>query len=387
MKVKKSTIYIFFYALCGFIEVLTYSRYSDIIPQWIFSGIKISVIFALIIIQFDRNNLQNKISLKKLFLVILIVTSLIFVYINSTIGLNLILIMVFMLSGKDIKYKKLLRASLISLLTGWGFVTLSSLLGIIENRVYTHSFVGTISKTYGFNYYAYPSMLCFTCGLIYLYLRKKIKLLDIIIVLLINYTASLVYTTRIYFLTMIVFAAWLLLTEITHFIQLNSRVWNFIATAGYSLCYIGNFIFYYLYNPANPIWVIINQFSTGRLKIGNEAISDYKITLFGQKIIMYGNVERVYGNITTGQNYIDSGYLYSVLSYGIIFSLVLIICYTIIFRFLLKSNEKFLFGWMVMFMLLNIPNNYLLSIFINPLLLLFMPALKTINPVNKRKNL
>src|SRR5699024_4578028 len=73
----------------------------------------------------------------------------------------------------------------------------------------------------------------------------------------------------------------------------------------------------------------------------------------------------------------DSGYLYTLLAYGILFTLLLLLCYTWIFQYLYRQKEVLLYGWLGLFMFLNIFNNYLLLLEINPLLLLTLTAVRS----------
>ena len=91
---------------------------------------------------------------------------------------------------------------------------------------------------------------------------------------------------------------------------------------------------------------------------------------------MYGNAERVYGKVSAASNYIDSGYLYTLLSCGILFTLLLLFCYTLVFQYVYYQREVLLYGWLGLFLFLNIFNNYLLLLEINPLLLLTLTALR-----------
>lgn len=373
--------YLAAYVVYIFYEVLSYSRYVSILPNMVFITMKLTIVGLLLLSVF----LFKTMSFKELVVDFILFTLGIAVAVQSTKGFSLLIIVLFIMCSSHIDYWRLLYVTMIVLFLGWLFVTGSSLIGILENRTYARPALGLTAQTYGFNYYAYPTMALFTCSVIYLiYHRQRCSYLRLIAVFLLNYFAAQVYTTRVYLWALTAFELYLILTCKWKFIKLKSRIWDFIARWGYLACFAGTYIVYSNYDKSRPFWAAANAFLSGRLQLGKQGLDNYQLSLFGTEVIMSGNAERVYGNVSTESDYIDSGYLYTLLAYGIVFSLIIILCYTLVFRYLYLKQEILLYGWMGLFMILNIVNNYVLLIEINPMLLFTLTAWKEKANIRKK---
>lgn len=89
-------------------------------------------------------------------------------------------------------------------------------------------------------------------------------------------------------------------------------------------CLMGGLV--YLYDKNEFVSKTVNDLLTGRLSLSYEGIQNYGIHLFGQAIEWVGGT--VYYDTETdfsSYNYVDSSYIQILLSYGIIFLIVLLI--------------------------------------------------------------
>ena len=275
---------------------------------------------------------------------------------------------------------------MIVLFLGWLFVTGSSLIGILENRTYARPALGLTAQTYGFNYYAYPTMALFTCSVIYLiHHRQKCSYLRLIAVFLFNYFAAQVYTTRVYLWALTAFELYLILTCKWKFIKLKSRIWDFIARWGYLACFAGTYIVYSNYDKSRPFWAAANAFLSGRLQLGKQGLDNYQLSLFGTEVIMSGNAERVYGKCIYRVRLYRQWLSIHAPSLRNCFQPYHYFMLYLVFRYLYLKQEILLYGWMGLFMILNIVNNYVLLIEINPMLLFTLTAWKERANIRKKK--
>ena len=78
----------------------------------------------------------------------------------------------------------------------------------------------------------------------------------------------------------------------------------------------------YFFQPSLTFFRLFDKLLSGRLKLGNKALEDYGLTLFGQTMPMNGNGGSL---VHLGGNYffVDSSYLLVYLRYGIIFLLLI----------------------------------------------------------------
>lgn len=77
----------------------------------------------------------------------------------------------------------------------------------------------------------------------------------------------------------------------------------------------------YFFQPSLTFFRLFDKLLSGRLKLGNKALEDYGITLFGQTVPMNGNGGSL---VYLGDNYffVDCSYLLVYLRYGIVFLLL-----------------------------------------------------------------
>ena len=82
------------------------------------------------------------------------------------------------------------------------------------------------------------------------------------------------------------------------------------------------------------------------------------------------------GRVIDNYFYIDSGYAYSLLGYGIVFTVLIIFMYSVIYYYCCKNNKKKLFIWITAVALFTMINNTWITLEYNPLLFLFFPVFR-----------
>jgi predicted PurR-regulated permease PerM len=98
-----------------------------------------------------------------------------------------------------------------------------------------------------------------------------------------------------------------------------------------------------MYDPQIYWMKRVNQALKGRLSLGQNAINNYGIHLFGKHIEMTGNGMDAYGQISTETySYVDSFYVQILLRYGIVFVLVLAFMLTVVMYRSYKNNYFYL---------------------------------------------
>ena len=83
--------------------------------------------------------------------------------------------------------------------------------------------------------------------------------------------------------------------------------------------------------------------------------------------------------------YVDSGYVYTLISYGIIFFIILIFLYSFLFQKAVRDNEFKLAIWCLVICIFSVINNIMLKISINPLPILALDAFTKWNAGKKTK--
>lgn len=110
------------------------------------------------------------------------------------------------------------------------------------------------------------------------------------------------------------------------------------------------------YNANIPMWVRIDEFSHSRVRLNHQGIVKYGVHLLGQQVVVNSDqtdMDKYF--------YIDSGYMKALLSYGIIFTALLLLVYMLIFRAAIRIGDRVLCIWIFCIALYSVFNNLLTS--------------------------
>lgn len=92
-----------------------------------------------------------------------------------------------------------------------------------------------------------------------------------------------------------------------------------------------------------------------------------------------------FGNVSyTKYFYIDSGYIYAILGYGVLFTLVVIFMYSYLIYYATKRNDKNLFIWLIIVLVFTVVNNTWVSLAVNPVLMCFPIVFRSRNSMEER---
>lgn len=127
----------------------------------------------------------------------------------------------------------------------------------------------------------------------------------------------------------------------------------------------------YFYNEDNAILSKLNDLLSTRLELMYKAFQSYGLSLFGEKIkwVGFGGqtdpalVERTY-------NFVDCGYAKMLLDYGIVFTVLVCVGYALMYKYAIKKQEYILMLAVTMILLVSIMEPRIVSIEMNPFVLL-----------------
>lgn len=257
-------------------------------------------------------------------------------------------------------------------------------IGVITDYIYygTGSDAQRNAHCYGFTYYSKMPFILFYCLLVYLCLRReKMNLIEYAGILLLNWFIYRQTTLRLtYYLTIFVVAAALLLRWWRR-LNLNRKPVLFLAGIGFSAGTLVTYFIMRLYDSSNAFWNRLPGTIYSRIRLMSEGYHIYGVRLLGSYIKMAGN--SALGNPET-YFYIDSGFAYSLLGYGLIFTVVVVILYTVLFRYSCYVNDKYLFIYIVAVLIFTMINNTWVTLNYNPVLLFSLPALEYLQAHRKK---
>jgi len=139
------------------------------------------------------------------------------------------------------------------------------------------------------------------------------------------------------------------------------------------------FLIFYLvlrYDDSNGNMIILNFLLSGRLRIGQEALVENGLTMFGQKYVQYGGNSPLYL-----YNFIDSAFLQLFIIFGICYTLLFLFAFTYIAYRAYKRGDKVLLIAIFIAGFSGMIAQHFIQIYMNPLLI----ALTASHKENKNK--
>lgn len=378
LKIKKRHSQEWFFLAILYIYVST-QLISASTLDYMLPNISLKIVKCVVLLGAIFSILTNKkYSLKRLIIMVFIAIVLMIMLVVGNYFIAIAIPLLLALASDVTDYKSILKCIVLSVILTTATVIALCALNIIPDYTYTHK-MGDVVRTAhscGFKYYSSPGYICMTVTAIYLYQREDISFLKLGIIELVSCGLYLVHTnqTAIIFSTLLL-VAYIVTRKIKVF-SFTNKFWRFVSIITPSFLCFGTFELINLYKKG--ILILPSYFGTlsGRLFYSVRAINEYGISLFGTKVAMYGVTQLVYGNAKSAF-YIDSGFLYSFIAYGVVCTILIVLIYTLIYRYVASIGDGFSFVWMGGILALCVINNYLLSCYANPFIFLLPYALRS----------
>lgn len=119
------------------------------------------------------------------------------------------------------------------------------------------------------------------------------------------------------------------------------------------------------YDSTDMGWMVANALLSGRLRIGQEAIEEVGTPLFGQVFEMFSSA-RADGS---SYNYLDSSYIQSLVIYGVVLTLLMIVAYVVIIRQAFKRNDILLIMSIIFVGISGMIAQHFIEFYMNPFLI------------------
>lgn len=303
---------------------------------------------------------------------------LLFTLIVSRTALNsdILFITPFVIGAKNVSFRDIMKWYLLLNTMFLLSVMIIALLGIIPNLIYRSTFRAT-RYSVGMIYPSCISAHFLYMALAYCYLRfGKLNLLDYVGIFIIDCIVMKLTNTRLDFLAVLLLIPIMIITQRAYkgfkCSKVLSSFW-WMATPVFSTITIFSS---YFYNSASHFWNKLDSLSSGRIILGYRAFQKYGVRLFGQSIAEHSfagtdghKLANLIGVPTGKYFYIDSSYIRMVVLWGILFSLLILICLTVV---ALKStiNRTYILSAIILISSLNsMFEPHVIQIIYNPFLL------------------
>ena len=251
------------------------------------------------------------------------------------------------------------------------FVFFCYIVGLSEDHVVLRDnlSIGSLelqNHSYGFWYYSTPAYFFMTLVNVGLYYKRKTCTISFLLLMIVlSFGIFYIFVTRLQLLCNLSLILAIIIVYKIRLISVTSILWKYLG-----LCLYPGFmlLMWYVFSSdeiTTSDWFIASDIVlNGRLSINVDSFKEYPVNLLGNFI------EYSEGNILEDYFYIDSGYVFSLLNCGWVFTLYLVISYSFLFVKIYEAKEAFLYLWLFFFGILNLFNNFLLSPVFFPLILL-----------------
>ena len=268
--------------------------------------------------------------------------------------------------------KRILTISAILTATVIFVVVLCSQIGLSQNVTW-YRWGGDLAKdkvreSLGFIYASTGASLYFGFILQYIFLRKErtrawefaiLELVQVFFFIKTDSRLPFYFGTAViilFFIESLCKTPWRFTRHLKGLIYITPGILCVIAVGGY-----------FLFDLSSSFWNKINDFLSGRLSLGVNALSEYGIKVLGQPVVWIGNGS---GKMEGVYNYVDCSYLQILIQYGILFLLAVMVLYTIGMICAYKAQDFWLIALFAVICVYSITEPYLLNLAVIPLPLL-----------------
>ncbi|MDO4614327.1 MAG: hypothetical protein Q4B15_01735 [Lachnospiraceae bacterium] len=289
---------------------------------------------------------------------------------------SLLLAVSLAVSGEGIPFRKMVRHLLFGEIFWTAVIMLSCFVGILQDYTFPHAqaFEGAIAHSFGFKYYSLWGNLVLAFVMMWAFLRgKRVTWAEILLGFVLNYGLYRLHTTNLpYYICTASLIAVIIISKFGF--QFRGRFWKYAGILAPWLLFAATALIFILHQRGIFTIDRSKHYTLwSRFNYTQQAIDKYGIHLFGSDIKMLGNTKLMYGQAESSF-YIDSGYMYILLAYGICMAVILLFMYSVIMRYISLKQESFLYAWVIVYLVMDIINNYTIDIYNIPVILLFASA-------------
>ncbi|UTX36515.1 hypothetical protein [Ligilactobacillus salivarius] len=342
-----------------------------------FQGYKyLLVIFSILILVFIKEYislLERKESIKNILILMAII---IISYAVGKESLSCTSVLVY--TSRNVNINQIIKNVTYLLMIILIFIIISSKLNIIPN--YSVLRGGNVRQYLGFRYSLYPTAILFNivAGYIYVY-KRKVKLS--VLIFLSIFARYLYMCTYAKLSTVLVFAVILIAIFDKYMGILKIKFVNKI---------IYSFRYSYIILTILSVWIVstynqsvewmnkLNILLESRISLAKQSVDMYGMNLFGIKDLAWqGNGLSLEG--TEVKNiaylYVDNFYINIIQQYGLIFSIILLIIFTLTIMKSLKEGDNYLGLILIIFAFHGLLDNLMMTLYYNIFLITLFPIL------------
>ncbi|RHP66844.1 hypothetical protein DXA59_14645 [Clostridium sp. OF03-18AA] len=359
MKVKvphvlqKEFIFLISYTLYLVFWLLSTTFYYEYYEGVLFRIIKLVCITMLVLneILYNKNSFRSVHGLA--------LCAFIYIIVIRNIGAlsDVAMLLIFIYCGRNVSFLKVAKFTFTINSVALIFTVGSAYLGIIPN--YVEITDGRYREYIGFTYALYPAAILFDITALTIYIRKqKIKMLELLILFLINWIIFKKTNARLSFYMSLLMIAGAAFWKFFPSVLEKSRILHWGMISSYIIAFLSSYYLIYNYNP-DIVWLErLNKIFNNRLELAHKSLELYGTSLIGKNNMEWiGNGLNSSGKKLTGSYlWVDNLYISNLQKFGILVAVIIIVLLTITLIKAFKIKDYYL-----MYILTFIAGRYMID--------------------------
>ena len=352
--------------------LLWQSMYAQYIPIFIHYAVRIICIAILLLAEL----VHSKDVRQSVFgLVVLSLLS----YLLLRVSYNsLVDVVFFIFCSRWMRFDDVLKLALVVITATSICIVVSSQIGLIKDYVVYNDIDG-IKHYLGFRYSLYPGVLAFMIIAMVFYIRRTVRFVDLLWAILLLMAVFLLCKGTLSLILGICFVAVYFVVSRSSNDSIDSFLWNALP---YLFCavFLASIVLTVMYGYGSSIAGSVNSLMEGRLALGNAAIQEYGLSLFGKPLALIGNGLTVAGEPHSAllqYNYVDNLYVKMLLQCGAIPVSAFLVLTVVSLKRIKAHGDKRLLVILAFIALWCFIDDLPINLYFDPFLVAFSAAFKT----------
>lgn len=364
---QKSTFMLAWTIMTFYNQLIRSSEFKYILPGNLIKYVcSFCAVFLLILKlgYFDKVKKRNLLFVSVFMSIVLVVS-------YKAVGITLMLYSLFIIASENIQFEKIVKLDMTTRLFSISFLMLSSFIGIISS--YSREINGVNKLAFG---WLHPNTFCGAVIIViidWLYLNwDRIRIRHIAVISCAFLFLFIYSPARTTLYSSLAIIAWFLLSKKMSVI-LTGRIFQALYKNLMILMGMISWGMYYLYVKGTHVGIMLNEMLTTRLNWANRYMNSYGITLWGSDIETVSTREAAISGMS--KQILDMSYIRLPIEYGLIYSLLFLIGYAFIIRYILKNKMWTALMVTMFFVVIGIGTTTTINLFNNYTMLLVIPAI------------
>lgn len=289
-------------------------------------------------------------------------------------GISYFFLVFFVIASKDCSLERIFKNAMISLVVAHSVVVIAAKLGIVKDSVefrYVGNFTGSFMPGAYYRHsmgFLVHNQVALCALIVYLYLivykRENLSIIDNVVCMLLNCWIFNLFGSRIVFLFCIVSCA---MYYVIKLLKKENKLMKFSWSLVYPVSAILSYVATVCYRTGNSVWDLLDMIFNHRISQSSQAFEYYGLNIIGA-----GKNAGLYGANSAINVTVDNAYMGTLISSGLVVTVMLVGVWTYITYFFEKKNNRYLVLVLVILAVENLINTHLGSFKLIPFMCILM---------------